>query len=186
MKNIKLFTFSLMLCGIGMDAYSQCKTDIEGVGRPFFEVETECAKAHSESSYLSDGKDYRSLLTNNSSEFIVLFYADNKYRIAGCTDVGGPLTFYVRDHQDNIIFTNAKYENAPYWDLIFPTTIECIVTVSLPEETRALAFGDAAPAEEADSGAAEDEAPAEGEEAAPKAKSAKPVCAVLVIGYKQE
>ena len=195
MKNIKLFTFSLVLCGIGIgtNVYSQCRTDAENVGRPFYEVETECAKANSESSYLSDGKDYRSLLTNNNSEFVVLFYADNKYRVAACTDVGGPLTFYVRDHLGNTLFTNASYENAPYWDLVFPTTVECIVTISLPDETRELAFGNAAPAEAAetapaDSGAAEEggEEAAEEGKSAPKAKKIKPVCAVLVIGYKQE
>lgn len=183
--------------GMSMSAYSQCRTDVPNVGRPFFEVETECAKAHSEPSFLSDGKDYRSLLTNNSSEFVVLFYADNKYRIAACTDVGGPLTFYVRDHQGNVLFTNAEYENAPYWDLIFPTTIECIVTISLPEETRALAFGDAAPAEAAEAApadsAAAEETPAEeehkeenGHGGGAKKSEIKPVCAVLVIGYKQE
>lgn len=178
--------------GIGMNAYSQCRTDVENVGRPFFELETECAKTNSEPSYLSDGKDYRALLTNNSAEFVVLFYADNKYRIAACTDVGGPLTFYVRDHQDNVIFTNAKYENAPYWDLVFPTTIECIITMSLPEETRTRAFGAAEPvkaeAAPTDSGAAE-EAPAEGGEGESKTTAKtkiKPVCAVLIIGYKQE
>jgi len=193
MKNIKLITLSLVLCGmvITLNTYSQCRSDVENVGRPFFEVETQCAKDHSESSYLSDGKDYRSLLTNNSSEFVVIFYSDNKYRIAACTDVGGPLSFTVKDHKDNILFTNKDYENAPYWDLAFPTTIECLLTVSLPDETRALAFGDGAPVEEAaaegeagaDSSAAEGE---EGAEGGAAKKEMKPVCAVLVIGYKQE
>ena len=188
MKNTRVVTFSVVLCGMGMglSAYSQCKTDVENVGRPFYEVETECAKANSESSFLSDGKDYRALLTNNSSEFVVIFYADNKYRIAACTDVGGPLSFTVKDHKDNLLFTNKDYENAPYWDLVFPTTIECLVTVSLPDETKALAFGEAAPAADAtsDSGAVEGEGKSS-ENAKPKAE-VKPVCAVLVIGYKQE
>ena len=188
MKNIRVVTFSVVLCGMGMglNAYSQCKSDVENVGRPFYEVETECAKANSQPSFLSDGKDYRALLTNNSSEFVVIFYANNKYRIAACTDVGGPLAFSVKDHKGNVLFTNKDYENAPYWDLVFPTTIECIVTVSLPDETKALAFGKAAPATgaPADSGAAE----GDGESSVntkPKAE-VKPVCAVLIIGYKQE
>ena len=57
MKNIRIVTFGVVLCGmgIGLDAYSQCKSDVENVGRPFYEVETECAKANSESSFLSSG-----------------------------------------------------------------------------------------------------------------------------------
>ena len=194
MKTSKLIVLSLILCGMGMNAYSQCVSDVPGVGRPFYEVEIECAKANSEPSYLSDGKDYRALLTNNSSEFIVVFYSNNKYRISACTDVGGPLSFTVKDHKNNILFNNKDYENAPYWDLVFPTTIECMVTVTLPEETRTLAFGDNAPAEEenasesdatpADSGDAEEGAANGGTVTAKP--DLKPVCAVLVIGYKQE
>ena len=121
-------------------------------------------KTSSHRSFLSDGKDYRALLTNNSSEFLVVFYADNKYRIAACTDVGGPLSFTVKDHKDNMLFTNKNHENAAYWDLVFPTTIECLVTIALPDETKALAFGEATPAsaEPADSTAAE----GDGDEAA--------------------
>lgn len=187
MKNIRIVTFAVVLCGmgIGVNAYSQCKSDVENVGRPFYEVETECAKANSESSFLSDGKDYRALLTNNSSEFLVIFYADNKYRIAACTDVGGPLSFTVKDHKDNMLFTNKDHENAPYWDLVFPTTIECLVTITLPDETKTLAFGEATPASDkpADSTAAEGDG--DNTEAAKPKTEQKPVCAVLVIGYKQ-
>ena len=186
MKNIKGIT--LVLCGMAMslNAYSQCRSDGDDLGRPFLAIETECAKANSEPSYLSDGKDYRSLLTNNSTDFVVVFYADNLYRISACTDVGGPLSFVVKDHKNNVLFSNKEYENAPYWDLDFPTTIECIITISLPDETYALAFGDAPAADgtSADSAATED-ASDEGSDNKPKAK-VKPVCAVLIIGYKQE
>ncbi|MBL4754515.1 MAG: hypothetical protein JKY52_13090 [Flavobacteriales bacterium] len=193
MTNIKLLTFSFVLCGlsIGLNGFAQCKSDAENVGRPFYELETECAKANSEPSYLTDGKDYRSLLTNNSVEHVVVFYANNQYRISACTDVGGPLSFTVKDHKNNTLFSNKDYENAPYWDLAFPTTIECIVTVSLPDETKALAFGDGTAAESnsapADSTVSESEGHDEGEGHGGKHKTEiKPVCGVLIIGYKQE
>ena len=163
------------------NVWSQCKTKDPNKNRPFYVLETECAKNNSEPSYLAAGKEYRALLNGSEAvDFIVIFFANNKYRIAACTDVGGPLSFTVKDQSNNMLFTNINYKNAPYWDLSFSTTIECIVTIQLPPETIKMAGG----------------APSEGNEKASKdtAKAAESesasnigdVCSVLVIGYKQE
>lgn len=169
--------------------YSQCKTSDPNIRRPFLDVEIECAKTNSEPSFISDAQDYRALLSaNEGATFITTFFSGNKYRICACTDVGGPLSFTVTDHKGNVLFTNKDYENAPYWDLEFPVTIECKINVSLPPET--VALSGEVPAE----GKETSDAPAEGEEdseeAEPKkkksSKASAKVCAVLIIGYKQE
>ena len=62
--------------------YSQCKSSVENVKRPFYDVELECAKTNSEPSYISDAQDYRALLSGNEgAEFVTTFFAGNKYRI---------------------------------------------------------------------------------------------------------
>jgi len=180
--------------GFSINSIAQCKTDNPDKRRPFFELETECAKTNSESSFLTDGKEYRALLSNNeAADFVVLFYANNTYRIAACTDVGGPLSFVVRDMKKNILFSNKDYENAPYWDLLFPTSIECIITVSLPEETRKIANGGAlqeepskeeASVETNDSNKTPTEEP--GKSSNKGNSEVSEVCSVLLIGYKQE
>jgi len=183
MKNKNLIVFGFLLSGLILanNAYSQCKTEDPNKKRPFFEVEYQCAKEHSESSYLSDGRDYRALLSGPEvTDFIITFFAGNKYRIAACTDVGGPLSFTVADHRGNTLFSNKQYENAPYWDLEFPVTIECKVSVQLPPETIEMVGGSAKleelPAVEGDTTKAEE---------APAAEKVADVCAVLVVGYKQ-
>ena len=157
------------------NVWSQCKTKDPNKNRPFYDLETECAKNNSEPSYLADGKEYRALLNGSEAvDFIVIFFANNKYRIAACTDVGGPLSFTVKDQSNNMLFTNINYKNAPYWDLSFSTTIECTVTIQLPPETIKMAGGSAPSADTA--------------KAKPESESSNTgdVCAVLVIGYKQE
>lgn len=196
MKNIKYNIVFLLISILGftLNSIAQCKTEDPDKRRPFYEVETECAITNSEPSFLTDGKEYRALLSNNeAADFVVLFYSNNTYRIAACTDIGGPLSFIVRDKKKNILFTNKDYENAPYWDLVFPATIECKITVKLPEETIKLAYGGTLPEESKEEVAAVEsndstEVPAE-EPAKPAAKSkstVSDVCAVLLIGYKQE
>ena len=194
MKSInynKVF-FLIVFLGFTLNSIAQCKTDNPDKRRPFFELETECAKTNSESSFLTDGKEYRALLSNNeAADFVVLFYANNSYRIAACTDVGGPLSFVVRDMKKNILFSNKDYENAPYWDIEFPATINCDLFIQLPPETLELVGGAEEPASEEEPQAEEENARADSgatEQGSAKKTEAKPkveVCSVLVIGYKQ-
>ena len=165
------------LTGFVDSALGQCRIPDSNTKRPFYDVELECAKTNSESSYLTDGKDYRALLSGNEVvEFISMFYGGNQYRIAACTDVGGPLSFTVKDKRGNVLFTNKEYENAPYWDLEFPSTMECSIFVQLAPETIEMAGGSAGTdeASEVDSTTAK-------KAAAPTEE----VCSVIVIGYKQ-
>ena len=186
-----VFVGGLLIANTG---YSQCKSSGESGRRPFYDLEVECAKTNSEPSFTSDAQDYRALLgPNEGAEFMATFFSGNKYRICACTDTGVPLSFTVSDHKGNVLFTNKDYENAPYWDLDFPVTIDCKISVSVPsgaataEEAKT---DEEPPAEEVVEG---EEAEAEEGEAtaekAPKSKRAfvenTKICAVLVIGYKQ-
>jgi len=182
---IVLFLFFFI--GITLNTIAQCKSDVANEKRPFFEVETECAKNNSDPSFLTDGKEYRALLSNNeASEFVIVFYANNTYRIAACTDIGGPLSFIVRDKEKNILFSNKNYENAPYWDLIFPTSVECIVTINLPEETRSMAAGGNVSKEAEEQVDSSSDASTEAVKSSKKNTIVSDVCAVLLVGYKQE
>ncbi|PCH93808.1 MAG: hypothetical protein COB85_06405 [Bacteroidetes bacterium] len=187
-----LIVGGLLICNTG---YSQCKSSEPDIRRPFYDVEVECAKTNSEPSFISDAQDYRALLSGNEGAvFMATFFSGNKYRICACTDIGAPLSFTVADHQGNVLFTNKDYENAPYWDLDFPVTIDCKITISLPPETAKASGG--APAEEAAESSKEEQSAEEaaegGEEVAEEAPAERSkfventkVCAVLVIGYKQ-
>ena len=157
------------------DVFAQCKDR-----KPFYAIETDCAKQYSESSYLSDGQNYRALLKGNEiAEFHTTFYDENTYRIAACTDVGGSLIFTIKDPKDNVLFTNKDHENAPYWDLEFNATLECKIIIQLPPETQELARGSVT-AKETETNTEPD--------SLKKAKGTTPqvsVCSVLIIGYKQ-
>lgn len=194
MKNKVIVATGLFLgiVGFSVNGFSQCKSTSEGVLRPFMDLELECAKTKSDPSYLSDAQDYRAMLSGNEvAQFNSIFYGGNTYRVAACTDIGAPLSFTVKDHLGNVLFTNKDYENAPYWDIEFPATINCDLFIQLPPETLELVGGAEEPASENEPQAEEESAEADSgstEEGTAKKTEAKPkveVCSVLVIGYKQ-
>lgn len=83
--------------------------------------------------YISDGQEYRALLLSDElAEFQATFYGGSTYRIAACSGLtNGNLNFTVLDHDRNVIYTNKEFENAPYWDLKFVSTVDCIIEASL-------------------------------------------------------
>ena len=82
-------------------------------------------------------------------------------------------------YKGNTLFTNKDYENAPYWDLEFPTTIECSIFIQLPPETIKLAGGNPGKSETAS------ESDSVTTDARGNDEAVAEVCAVVVIGYKQ-
>jgi hypothetical protein len=75
-----------------------------------------------------------------------------------------------------VLFTNKEYENAPYWDLEFPSTMECSIFVQLAPETIEMAGGSAG---------TDDASEVDSTTAKKAAAPAEEVCSVIVIGYKQ-
>lgn len=83
--------------------------------------------------YISDGQQYRALLNGEEiAEFHATFYGGSTYRIVGCSGLSdGNLVFSVYDKERNVLFTNKDYDNAPFWDLKFSSTIDCIIEAEL-------------------------------------------------------
>jgi hypothetical protein len=88
-----------------------------------------CAK-HIISTFISDGQQYRALLLNSeeTAEFHSTFFGETTYRIAACSGTSdGNLIFNIYDQDRNLLFSNRKQKNAPYWDFKVKSTIEAII-----------------------------------------------------------
>ncbi|MCW3076308.1 MAG: hypothetical protein JWO32_917 [Bacteroidetes bacterium] len=92
-----------------------------------------CAK-HIISTFISDGQQYRALLLNSeeTAEFHSTFFGETTYRIAACSGTSdGNLVFNIYDQERNLLFTNRKQKNAPYWDFKVKSTLETIIEAQL-------------------------------------------------------
>jgi hypothetical protein len=84
--------------------------------------------------FISDGQQYRSLLLNSEeySEFNTTFFGETTYRIAACSGTNdGNLIFTIYDQDRNMLFTNKKTKNAPYWDFKVKATLSAIIEAKL-------------------------------------------------------
>lgn len=108
---------------LGMTAMANAQCD---------SIATVCAK-NITANYISDGQSYRALLNGDEvAEFRATFYGGSTYRIAGCSGfTDGNLVFTVFDEDHNRLFTNSDHKNAPYWDLKFNSTVDCIIEARL-------------------------------------------------------
>lgn len=88
--------------------------------------------------YISDGQQYRALLNGDEvAEFHATFYGGSTYRIAACSgETEGGLIFSVYDNERHLLFTNKDYENSPYWDFKFKTSVDCIIEAQLDMKTK--------------------------------------------------
>ncbi len=83
--------------------------------------------------YISDGQQYSALLNGDEvAEFHATFYGGSTYRIVGFSGLQkGNLSITVYDEERNILFSNTDYDNTPYWDFKFKSTINCIIEAKL-------------------------------------------------------
>ena len=83
--------------------------------------------------YISDGQQYSALLNGDEvAEFHVTFYGGSTYRIVGFSGLQkGNLSITVYDEERNILFSNTDYDNTPFWDFKFKSTINCIIEAKL-------------------------------------------------------
>lgn len=89
---------------------------------------------HIISAFISDGQQYRSLLLNSEeyAEFHTTFFGETTYRIAACSGTSdGNLIFNIYDENRNLLFSNKKQKNAPYWDFKVKSTLETIIEAQL-------------------------------------------------------
>jgi len=103
---------------------------------------TKVCEQHLSVPYVSDGQQYRTLLNGDeTAEFRTFFYAGSQYRIVGCSGLeDGNLIFKLYDQDRNLIFTNEDYENAPYWDFKFNSSMECTVEAVLDSKNAQSGF----------------------------------------------
>lgn len=83
--------------------------------------------------YISDGQFYRALLYNDQvAEFETTLFGGNTYRIAACSgEDDGNLVFRLYDQERNLLFTNAEFSNAPYWDFVVENSMNCTIEAQL-------------------------------------------------------
>lgn len=126
----KIVTYSIaLLFGVTVSVSSSAQCD---------SIANNCAKRNMDASFISDGQQYRALLVNSdeTAEFHTTFYGGSIYRIAACSGMtDGNLIFTVFDSQHNVLFSNANYQNAPYWDFKVKSTVDCIIDAQLNPST---------------------------------------------------
>jgi len=91
-----------------------------------------------DNTYISDGQIYRVMLNHEEEgEFDVTFFAGTQYRIAlSSTLAQSNLIYTVYDSERNILFCNQDFDNVPYWDLIFTSTVNCKIQVKLYDKQK--------------------------------------------------
>jgi len=91
-----------------------------------------CAK-YMKAPFISDGQQYKALLNEDEiAEFHVTFFGGSTYRLvtaSGTTE--GNVIFRIYDKERNLLFSNSDYDNSPYWDFKFTSTIDCIIEAQL-------------------------------------------------------
>lgn len=116
-----LFTLSFLSL-LALPVLAQCE-----------DVADNCAE-HLSELYISDGQFYRALLYSDQvAEFeTTLFGGNTVYRVAACSgDAEGNLIFRIYDEERNLLFTNADFSNAPYWDFVVSSTMNCTIEAQL-------------------------------------------------------
>jgi hypothetical protein len=124
-KYIKLSIFAFFFLSFSIETNAQSDTLVK--------LCTQFLK----SPYISDGQQYKALLNGNEiAEFKATFYGGSTYRIAAASGVKlGNIMFSVYDNERNLLFTNKKYQNVPFWDFKFASTVDCIIEAELDSKS---------------------------------------------------
>ena len=83
--------------------------------------------------YISDGQVYQAFVdAEQSAEFKVTLYGKSWYRIATSAGIkDNYVIFNVYDQERNLLFSNADYDNEPYWDFFIDNTLDVYVEAYL-------------------------------------------------------
>jgi hypothetical protein len=100
------------------------------------QIATDCAKFLNgdtgKKKFISDGQVYTAFLDREKAEFKTTLYGGSTYRIAASAgSKENYVIFTVKDLDGNILFTNKKYKNSPYWDFEVANTIPVIIETEL-------------------------------------------------------
>ena len=93
------------------------------------------ARAYMTDDFVSDGQSYRALLYGDQlAEFHTTLFGGSKYRIVSFSGrEKGQLIFSLYDQEDNLLFSNEGFENAPYWDFEVDESLDCRLEAHLDE-----------------------------------------------------
>ncbi len=82
--------------------------------------------------FISDGQVYTAFLDREKAEFKTTLYGGSTYRIAASAGrKENYVIFTVKDLEGNILFTNRKYKNSPYWDFEVANTLPVLIETEL-------------------------------------------------------
>lgn len=95
-------------------------------------------RGYLDKTYISDGQIYRVMLNyEEEGEFDVTLFAGTQYRIAMSSTLSqSSLSFSVLDPERNVLYTNSDFDNTPFWDLIFTSTIDCKIQVKIDDKQK--------------------------------------------------
>ncbi|MEX1003014.1 MAG: hypothetical protein WDZ35_12925 [Crocinitomicaceae bacterium] len=124
MKN--LFLTALTLISFG--TFSQQCDSLVNVCYNYLTVDAQSGKI-----FISDGQVYQAFVdAEQSAEFKVTLYGGSLYRIATTAGLkDNYVIFNVYDRDRNLLFSNADYDNQPYWDFKIDNTLDCYVEAYL-------------------------------------------------------
>lgn len=125
MKKLILIA-AFALCSLGANA-QECDS-LVGVCYKYLATKTSNGNG-----YISDGQVYQAFVdAEQSAEFQVTFYGKSWYRIA--TTAGTKdnyVIFNVYDQERNLLFSNADFDNEPFWDFYIDNTLDVYVEAYL-------------------------------------------------------
>lgn len=82
--------------------------------------------------YIADPQYYFSPLSFGTvKDFKITFIGGNTYRVAVASATEKNIEFSIYDQDNNLLFSNAKFSHAPYWDFEITNTMECTIKISL-------------------------------------------------------
>lgn len=123
-KILVLFTLALIAFG----AHSQECDSLVNITYKYLAKDRKNGKV-----FISDGQVYQAFVdAEQSAEFKVTLYGGSLYRIATTAgEKDNYVIFNVYDQERNLLFSNADYDNAPYWDFKIDNTLDCYVEAYL-------------------------------------------------------
>lgn len=126
MKALKYIYAVAFLTMLSFSGYSQCENEMNVCNNNFT------------NDYISDGQIYRALLDGEqTAEFDVTLFGGSTYRISAISgDKEGNIIFRLLDQEGNVLFNNADYSNASYWDFTLDSTLDCTIEAQLDVNKR--------------------------------------------------
>jgi len=106
--------YSLLVMLSSMAAFSQCDSTAY------------LAQRAMSAEFISDGQSYRALLFGDQlAEFETTFFGNSTYRISVLAGMEEEqLIFSMFDKENNKLFSNEEFQNAPYWDFEVESTLD--------------------------------------------------------------